>query len=330
MEEYFLKRLPNHLYFIETDLPCALKPDGDWTRGKIIRFDEDMIYVKLVDEGRVLPAKWGELYEIPDEFLKLKELAIECSLIHVDPLDGFASEWHKPAIDEFKKMTMGGKFRVTIVEKSRNAYKVILYLVEKKLNINSFFCASGFANSSGLHSAVNLLPEQLKSTAGDMVEARMEVVPKRTKIVISHFVDPGEFYIQCEGHLAKIAKFQKVICGEMKFLTDSKQINRIKNPEVGVMCLVNTSIQDKPRQWYRAKYKTTVETKHCVLLIDYGKVAWVSKLYEIPSIFEKTTTGAVKCHLACIKPTGKSTSHLFLVFCVLHLQTMIITKKSKL
>ncbi|KAL5285250.1 RNF17 family protein [Megaselia abdita] len=305
MEEYFNKIRPRHLYSIEIDLPCTLKPDGAWARGKIIRFDDDIIIVKLVDEGRILPTKWSELYELPEEFLKLNESAIECSLIHVEPLDGFGAQWDRASVEEFKKITTGGYFEVKIVEKSRSTYKIILVSVQNQLNINALFCAQGFANSTGKHSAVDILPEKLKTTSRDIVEAKMDLVPKRSNIIISHYCNPGEFYLQCESHLVKIAEFQKNIHSEMNILRQMKKVVRIEKPEVGDMCMVHDKLDSKPmKQWFRAQFKTKVEAKYCVFLVDYGNILYTSKVFEIPSAFESVARGAVKCHLACIKPTG--------------------------
>lgn len=142
----------------------------------------------------------------------------------------------------------------------------------------------------------------------------------RTKVNILHIISPGEFYVNILKYKNAIqimhTKIQEIMA--KYFDNDTDKINMKWNVNDYGFVYVKIPTQ-KQRYWYRAKIIDIINDNDDddddindaiikVFLRDIGIYIEVNKQYL--AVHDKTyqylCNGAIRCHMACVKPTGDS------------------------
>ena len=275
---------------------------------------------------------------LDSKFLEINEYAFECSLIHIEPLQTNNYAWTPEAIAEFKLRMKHSILQIIVHSSKEFQHKVTLYIVKNTvdLNVNSLMVEYGYAISTGNESICIERPKlklglnTIRKTNSDETNVKNTEKPEleqtklvtktntkssghRAKIRITHIVSPGEFYVHLQSHLTGIMKLHKDIqASQSKRLARAEEAKNVKNNwKIGENCLVRTRSQGNSQlEWYRAIINDVdhENLKYTVFLRDRGeKIKNISSdnMMTVDNVlFNRILNSAVKCHMACVQPTG--------------------------
>lgn len=350
------ERKHKQIYLASAQMCCAVCLDGVWYRASIEEVRaRGSLRIRLVDEGRQEIINWRQAYVLIEEFRLKREFAIRCSLADIEPLQENSYLYSPSAIKDFKQMTINPYLRMEIHGIKENENSVLLYVSKKNLDIN--IGAALVRNSHGIStgeatqvkdcfkmsktrpslsqpesSESPKFGEFIRTKSSQSVSAQQSKEldrggVKRSSIVVTHIVDPSEFYIQ----LSKLTRGTNEFHSKIQETQNRKyniQGNCLELPpreerqwHVGDHCLVYSiyesaplisSIAHKSCEWYRGIITDIVravnsEPKYSVFLRDIGAtIRSIARhqLFSIETQLDRVTNAVYLCQLAGVSPAG--------------------------
>lgn len=302
------------MYAPKPDMICAALIGQDWCRARIIRIlPNSMCELWLVDRASISQISWQNIRFLDSRFVTIDESVSQCKLNDIEPIDGDVG-WTKAAVAEFRRIAHSSNIFVSVNTKILRTSCVTMYIVRSnsEINVNTMLVRQKHAKFTG-SSLVGV--EQTNSLNEDAV---MEVSPARivapsikkkkgprTDIQVLHIISPGEFYITLDKNLAGIEQMRSNIQNHM-----NNQIVEVDVQwKVGDHCVAQTFAAESAstkRFWYRGTVVMVKDNECYVFLRDRGEIVTVlaEQMAAIDADFDQIGDGAIRCHLACVQPTG--------------------------
>lgn len=296
---------------------CAALIGADWCRARIVRLlPNATCELWLVDRASISRISWEHIRFLDSRFVKIDESVSQCKLSDIEPTDGDVG-WTKCAVAEFKHFALSSNLYVNVNSKILRTSCVTMYIVRlsSEININALLVRHKHAKCT----SSNPLPVEQKNPVNEdaisNVSAVRMVVPSvkkkkgsRTDIQVLHIISPGEFYVTLNKYLAGIEQMHKNIQEQM-----NNQIVKVDIQwKVGDHCVALTFAAESTstkRFWYRGKVVMVKDNECFVFLRDCGEIVTVltEQMAAIDENFDRVRDGAIRCHLACVQPTGNQT-----------------------
>ncbi|XP_058982568.1 uncharacterized protein LOC101894940 isoform X2 [Musca domestica] len=338
------------MYLAEPGVSCAVSIADFWHRARIIEVKGNgSLLVRLVDEGRTETINWRQAYTLTEMFRQKREYAIRCTLADIEPLQENSYNYTATAISDFRQMTVNPCLRMEIQSTSEDLNRVLLYVSKKNLDINigAALVKSRHGISTGETTQTSdcfrmtkkshrirelIVSENLKTNDCSSITSLksskdLEPLPvQRSQIIITHIVDPGEFYIQLYklkmGTDQFHAKIQETLNEKFHISANCIDLPTRENQKwtIGSHCLVYTKYNSTPTdpptnkncEWYRgivieANHEHVSETTYSVFLRDIGatiRSIASHQLFSIGAQLDRVTNAVYRCHLAGICPAG--------------------------
>ncbi|XP_073813354.1 tudor domain-containing protein qin isoform X2 [Musca autumnalis] len=346
------------IYLATANMCCAVIIDNDWHRARILEVKgKGSLLVRLVDKGRCETINWRQAFVLTEEFRQKNEYAIRCTLADIEPLQKNSYMYTPSAIADFRQMTVNPCLRMEIHSTTEELNRVLLYVSKKNLDINigAALVKSRHGISTGettqvsdcfrmtkrSHRLTEAVPsdnlnvnQYARSQCSSIASIKSsrdqeQFAVQRSAVIITHIIDPGEFYIQLstlkkgtDQFHAKIQETQNEKFGISTNFTQSKVENR--QWVIGSHCLVYTNFNKtandltigKNCEWYRgiiteANQAHVSETTFSVFLRDIGatiRSIAAHQLFSIDPRLDRVTNAVYRCHLAGISPAGNAKS----------------------
>ncbi|XP_058886232.1 RING finger protein 17 isoform X2 [Acipenser ruthenus] len=323
------------MYCPYQDQACvALFEDDVWYRARIIGFPGSRaIEVKFVDFGNTSQVSINHIRKIKDDFFVLPEMAIQCSLADVKPLNS-ADEWSKESNKRFRELTEDRLMCVsaTATVTRKKLLLVKLYNSQDTTDISEVLVKENLARfrKTGLEACASFpkcvevwdppIEESVEGPGPDiqaisaLQKARQQkgamgkdvVTPlnhlletkQDLKVRVTHVTSPGSFFVQLLSSDSLLKRLQSSL--------DAEYLNS-KPEEVEWKEKINCAVLANGI-WQRGEIcsilpENTVE----VLCFDFGNkvVVGISKLRNLK---EELIYGslALECCLSDIRPAGGS------------------------
>ncbi|XP_063243683.1 RING finger protein 17 isoform X2 [Bacillus rossius redtenbacheri] len=334
-----------------------------------------LVQVEYVDFGNKELVSWNKIRKLGEVFMQLPAQAIRCALNDVAPPPEMGGKWTAKASHFLQQRTVSQISRMFVDSAAADVLKVTLYEVKPNVDIciNALMVREGLARSTGVSSSLvefhksvddiqNMklkIPLSSKGSMGknasggrkrpskpppvtespvddDADEGDDEGTeeedrgPLKVEVKVLSVVNPSQLYVS-------IVSQQKAINSMMEEMQEFYQQcpKSDKVWAVGDHCAAY--VTDK-KLWFRAVILELLggdnakvflkDTADCVLVE-------VSYLRELSNLFAQLHDGAVRCHLAGIKPAGSSSTWSilateFLTTLVSHDNPFSITKKGEM
>lgn len=337
------------VYLGTSQMCCAVKLDDAWHRAVIDEIKgRGILNVRLVDEGRKEVVNWRKAFVLAEQFRKKREFAIPCFLADVEPLQENNYDYTAEAVNHFRQMSKNPNLRMEVVAMTSNAFKVALFIRKKNQdkNIAALMIEYGYGLSTGEYSQINEIPRNSGNFVQPLTTSRSQLSLnvrddrnqkvsesltkplKRTPIIVTHLISPGEFYIQLASLSCGTKTFHQQIqeTQAKKYGTQDPLPPPDESKEwlIGDHCLVYTRYHsynrrqylDEPNdshcEWYRGiitdiMHLTENKQTYSVFLRDIGITIcsiYCQQLFNINSHLDRVTNAVYCCHLACIEPAG--------------------------
>ncbi|XP_075147312.1 tudor domain-containing protein qin isoform X2 [Haematobia irritans] len=350
MNDFYGPEKANHqyIYLGAVNMCCTVFREGKWHRGVIEEIkDRGTLIIRLADEGRRLHLNWREIFVLADEFRRKREFSIRCTLADIVPKQENSYVYTKVAIEDFTQMAANPCLRMEIQNINKNENLVVLYVSKKNMDVN--IGATLVRNNHGVSTGESTqtvecikypnakLPLQqaddelsrcdpLSLANSKSSKDQEKIFVNRSMIIVTHIVDPGEFYIQLaeltKGTIEFHSKIQET--QNQKYCVSGNCLE-LPCPEfprwiVGSHCLVYSkydaspvpTLQHKSCEWYRGIITDITQDigtapTYSVFLRDIGAtIRSIAKhqLFPIDSQLDRVTNAVYCCHLAGIGPAG--------------------------
>uniref|UniRef100_A0A1A9V5Z9 Tudor domain-containing protein n=1 Tax=Glossina austeni TaxID=7395 RepID=A0A1A9V5Z9_GLOAU len=363
LNEYYGSETIKHqqLYLGSVQMYCVVRLEEFWHRAIIEEIKENgHVMVRLVDKGTRHLINWRQAYVLEERFRKVQEYCLRCALADIEPLQENDYTYTATAIKDFKQMTNNPNLRIEICSVRDYDYKVALLVSKKKKDINvgvslvknkygistgettqeaeitrvskSQFVPFELMSKGGSLGATTLLNTDTKANSSNGSSKKViKKILKRTPVIITHVVNPGEFYLQLaslsEGTKAFHLQIQETQDHKYKLRTEPELL---KDWSLGDACMVYTKRQQTSdannlhenfnlslnlsdyREWYRG-YVTDIvndlasKPTYAIFLRDVGTTVRsipADQLFPIDSLLNRVSNAVYRCRLACIQPTG--------------------------
>lgn len=334
----------NFIYVPLVNMVCAVKFNDLWYRGVIRELQSNgHCLVFFVDYGYSEPINWRNLQFLDDKFLHVAEGVFCCSIMDVVPLQGNNYEWSCHAIEEFKEITTNNSLQIIIENFNKNSkiHDVTLYAMnnkesEKNLCLNEFLVDSNYGQYAGAVDYSKTLTDNthknraaVKDTASITDDLKDILIPekviatkrpsqlsqsskiKRSKVKVTSVFSPSEFYVT-------LLKHEEVMSQTHNAIQNIIRLNGIQEPDtpwmVNDICFILTKLSNMSTvsaEWYRGRIIEIIpDTEYKIFLCDIGIKISVneskikSHLSKMNEDYSRIHDGAIRCHLACLVPTG--------------------------
>ncbi|XP_059217931.1 uncharacterized protein LOC106084621 isoform X3 [Stomoxys calcitrans] len=347
---FYGPQINNHqqIYLPLMQMCCVVFLNETWHRAAIEEIkDEGSIKVRLVDEGQRFDINWRQAFVLTEEFRKKREFAIRCTLVDIEPMQENSYSFSAAAIEDFKQMAANPCLRMEIQYIKESEIGVVLYVGKRNLDINigaalvrnKHGISTGettqaidyFKNFSTQNPPQNLDYEskwhhRSMSTNSKQSQEYDRILVKRSSIIVTHIVHPGEFYIQLsdftKGTNEFHSKIQESQNQKFSFMNNdlAKSSKEKRNWPRGRHCLVYSKYESsslpasfqKNFEWYRGIVTATTrdlntEPTYSVFLRDIGatiRSISADQIFPIDSQLDRVANAVYCCHLAGIRPAG--------------------------
>lgn len=345
--------------------------------------------VRLVDKGTRHLINWRQAYVLEERFRKVQEYCLRCALADIEPLQENDYTYTATAIKDFKQMANNPNLRIEICSVRDFDYKVALFVSKKKVDINvgvslvknkygistgettqeaeitrvsnGQFVPFELMNKVGSLGTTSLLNTDAKANSSDGSSKKVvKKILKRTPVIITHVVNPGEFYLQ----LASLSEGTKTFHRQIQETQNHKYKLRtepelLKNWTLGDACMVYTKCQhtfdannlhenfnlslnlSNYSEWYRGVVADVVndvasKPTYAIFLRDVGTTVRsipAGQLFPIDSLLNRVSNAVYRCRLACVQPTGGKNWSLTSTDCFKHyitkFESLGVTLQSK-
>ncbi|KAL9891373.1 uncharacterized protein LOC119635076 isoform X2 [Glossina fuscipes] len=391
LNEYYTSQTNKHeqLYLGSVQMYCVVCLEEFWHRAIIEEIKENgYVMVRLVDKGTRHLINWRQAYVLEERFRKVQEYCLRCALADIEPLQENDYTYTATAIKDFKQMANNPNLRIEICSVRDDDYKVALLVSKKKMDINvgvslvknKYGISTGettqeteittsvlknqtapFELMNNVRSSSNLLNAPTKTSSSDGSSKKVvKKIVKRTPVIITHIVNPGEFYLQLaslsEGTKAFHRQIQETQTRKYKLCTEPEFINKWT---VGDACMVYTKFQRASdannlhenfnlssnlsdyNEWYRGIVTDIVndlasKSTYTIFLRDVGTTIQsisADQLFPIDSLLNRVSNAVYLCQLACVEPTGDKSWSLTSIDCFKHFtkkfESLGVTLQSK-
>lgn len=302
------------IYAPQPDMICAVLNGQDWCRARIVRIlPNAMCELWLVDRASISTISWQHIRFLDSRFVKIDECVSQCKLRNIEPIDGDVG-WTKAALAEFMRIAHSSNLFVNVREKILRTSCVLMYIVRSssEINVNGMLVHQKHAKRTGSSPLQVEQNNSLNDDAISDISSVRIVVPSakkkkgsRTDIHVLHIISPGEFYITLDKYLAGIDQMRSNIQNQM-----NNQIVEVDVQwKVGDHCVALTVAGETTstnRFWYRGTVVMVKDNECFVFLRDRGEIVSVltKHMAAIDTNFDRVRDGAIRCHLACVQPTG--------------------------
>uniref|UniRef100_A0A1A9W2S8 Tudor domain-containing protein n=1 Tax=Glossina brevipalpis TaxID=37001 RepID=A0A1A9W2S8_9MUSC len=363
------------LYLGTIQMYCVVCLDESWHRAVIEEIKKDgYITVRLVDKGTRELINWRQAYIVEERFRKVQEYALRCGLADIEPLQENDYTYTSTAIKDFKQMATNPNLRIEICSVRENGYKVALFVIKKKMDINvgASLVKSKYGISTGEATqepeisgatknqfqltelfnhersigGMNLFNTSKKGNTNNASSEKMaNKILKRTPVIITHIVNPGEFYIKLSSLSEGTNVFHKQIqdTQNQKYQMMSKSEISM-NWNIGDVCMVyakcqytsnTSSLHEKfnlsltlleNKEWYRGVIIDIItdsisKLNYSIFLRDVGTTLQsisVDQLFPIDPLLNRVSNSVYRCKLACVEPAGGQNWSLTSIDCFKH------------
>ncbi|CAH2002077.1 unnamed protein product [Acanthoscelides obtectus] len=262
----------------EIDQICAIhSEDGNWYRGKVLEFDDDMVIVQYIDYGNRETIGFAQLRELDLKFKEMCALSLQITC----NADGAS------LID--KDVT------ATIFYGDNGWEGTVTPLTPLGITPSTTTTSdTGFGTAS--HDNVEVT-QPAAAAAPPQEEAKQA---NGTKIFMSHIDSPNDFYVQLSESLSAIEQLQADLQEVVKTAAD------LETPTAGVLCAAPYSIDG---EWYRAEVLDADDDITSVRFIDFGNTDVYNnsstKMKSLPSNLLTLAVYATRCTLNILPPDGE-------------------------
>lgn len=309
-----------HAYVPTVGMICVAHINNEWYRVEISKVLRSGFYnVELIDYGGKEEVKWENLFYLRDEFFATPKHVLRLSLFELNTID--SSNLNKMN-QEFKNLHRDtNKYNAINEGNVGSNYEVTLRLLksdDEKMNINNHLKEILYGKQKVFSTEEKTAPKSIgkyvdptdinmSSQKPQMVKENQ--IPEKIKIVITHHVSPGEFYINviksnAEPDIADKDMQEKI----EQFFTSDQNIHK-SNWKERDRCFVKQKTQGKQNHWYRGAVVKVNGDECLVFLRDIGKTVEVNSPEGL--IEDKMTADypskAKRCHLAFVAPSGMNT-----------------------
>lgn len=300
------------IYAPQPDMICAALIGQDWCRARIVRIlPNAMCELWLVDRASISRNSWKHIRFLDSRFVKIDESVSQCKLSDIEPIEGDVG-WTTAAVAEFKHISRSSNMFVNVNAKILRTACVTMCIVRSnnEINVNDMLVSQKHAKYTG---SIPLRMEQISPVNEDAISDVSIVrnyIPSfkkkknlRTDIHVLHIISPGEFYVTLDKYLAGIKQMRTNIQNQMS----NQIVEVIVQWKVGDYCVALTvDTESTKRFWYRGKVIMVKDNECYVFLRDRGEIVTVSTNHMAASDenFDRVRDGAIRCHLACVQPTG--------------------------
>lgn len=314
--------LANKIYMPRRGMLCLAFQKSGWNRGRITTVHSNgMCSIWLVDVGESVEISWKYLRKLDARFLKVAEGATQCLLSDVTPLSRSDSGWAADSTALFRLYANHKKLTALINEVENGVCEISLYINRKDSTVcvNAMMVKRGKARWTSSQpirhieynesTALQMGTNEIQNTETSSVSSTQSKTKDfRSKIKMVHINSPGEFYVSLVKNLPGIDKMMNAI----QQIMDTYDFDITPQPiwTAGNHCCVRSKLlreDDTHLQWYRGLVLMVTDTNSCsVFLRDYGIIvnAPTTDMAPIQSFYDCFADGAIRCHLACVKPTG--------------------------
>uniref|UniRef100_A0A1A9ZEA0 Tudor domain-containing protein n=1 Tax=Glossina pallidipes TaxID=7398 RepID=A0A1A9ZEA0_GLOPL len=373
---------PQQLYLGSVQMYCVVCLEEFWHRAVIEEIKEN-------DKGTRHLINWRQAYVLEERFRKVQEYCLRCALADIEPLQENDYTYPATAIKDFKQMATNPNLRIEICSVRDYDYKVALFVSKKKVDINvgvslvknkygistgettqeaeitrvskSQFVPFELMNKVGSLGATSLLNTDMKASSRDGSSKKVvKKILKRTPVIITHVVNPGEFYLR----LASLSEGTKTFHRQIQETQNHKyklrtQPELLKNWSLGDACMVYTKCQhtfdannlhenfnlslnlSDYSEWYRGVVTDIVndlapKPTYTIFLRDVGTTVRsipAGQLFPIDSLLNRVSNAVYRCQLSCVQPTGGKSWSLTSTDCFKHyitkFESLGVTLQSK-
>ncbi|CAH1798876.1 unnamed protein product [Owenia fusiformis] len=294
--------------------------DNNWYRARVKRLTTDpanmenyssnMVEVYYVDYGNSETVAVSRLRTIQKKFLKVQELAVNCSLVDIVPPDK-ASNWSSEASEEFAKMIAEKPMLMTVINHANSVMYVDLSKppnedIEDDRPVSVRDALVFLELAVFLSEASVEIPGRPSSfPVRKYLTPELPNIGEKIDAHISHVVHPDQFYAQLIGDEA-VYLAQMMNDLQTTYNKDRGDLWSIFCPQRNMICVCQFS---EDNLWYRAKVTMLPGRRRVeVQYVDFGNVETVSyyKLKKILDSFLILPTQAIQCSLADVRPLDKS------------------------
>ncbi|KAG4074328.1 hypothetical protein HA402_008737 [Bradysia odoriphaga] len=317
IQEYYETPYLKKVYYPHLQMPCCVWIDENWYRARIEDHRPNcVVKVYLVDVGKYENIEWRFLRTLENQFNDLPEGVVECCLAHISPKD-YADEWGSEVTDELKRLCKH-TLKVGVIGIRNRMVNIELYIIKKKKNyqINAYLAKYNLVEWIGEGEWIverrNDADSELTDESGAFAPITNSPASKefRQLIKILNAVSPSEFYVTLTKYENAIKKMHTEIQNLMKSHVAE---NAIQQWQGGDHCLVFGKLSKELNKcWYRGRIESirVPETnmdniEFCTYIRDHGQtvIAQLSDLAPISESLRLVDDGAMKCHMANLKPT---------------------------
>lgn len=318
-----------------------------WLRGRICEIGKASCNVWLIDVGKMVAVKAFDIYELDAKFMSHPEVAILCSLNNIVPSAGgyewptnACDTFNRLAQNGKLQVVIDSRdnhqHRVSLYAVRRNCnicingllvrYNAAQWIGTEPLEVEdhhqddhtptrqfdleqAIVLDRSIASTHSTCSRGQTTTDAAAATAAHIAGSSKN----RSQIKVVHIISPGEFYVSQQKQVTGIEKMhikiQQLMIGHSlsSWPTGTKWMT-------GAHCLVycsDSKFGAQRSQWYRGRItEITVDKLFFVFLMDRGSVVEVQSadcLVQIPTDLEIVGDGAIRCHMACVKPMTDST-----------------------
>ncbi|XP_026673866.1 uncharacterized protein LOC108630430 isoform X2 [Ceratina calcarata] len=275
LNQYYNTSSKEKLVEPKENLVCAAKSaDGHWNRAKILKCDENRVYVNFIDYGNCEEITPDMIASLDPRFYTPHQLAINVSLPVT--LNGTVSE----QLSILQDYLMNRELTAVFHNKNKK------WVAELLLN--------GKKVSDQLR-LLNLRSEQETSETGKPQIHNMKV-GCTYDVIVSHIDSPSQFWLQHVDDATDLMNMQGSFQVQASTFT---QVNEIL--EEGSLCAAVYTIDDS---WYRAQVLDADEDITTVRFIDYGNTDVIDNnsgsIRILPDSWKETSVHSIKCRLDII------------------------------
>ena len=351
------------IYLATTQMCCAIKLNDIWHRAVIDEIKGNgLLSVRLVDEGRKETITWRKAFVLAEQFRKKREFAIPCFLADIEPLQENNYDYTGEAVNHFRQMSKNPHLRMEVVATTSNSFKVVLFICKKNSdkNIAAVMIDNGYGISTGEYSQIteiaknngnfakaglnhSQLPLSVRKDKTQKTSDTLTKPLKRTAIIVTHVISPGEFYIQ----LASLSWGTKTFHQQIQetqakkygtqnplplsheardWLKDDHCLVYTKYHTYNTRQFLEEPVMADRCEWYRGiitdiTHLTGKKQTFSVFLRDIGitiSSIYSQQLFTINPQMDRVTNAVYCCHLACIEPAGGKTWSQSAIDCFSH------------
>ncbi|CAO1431200.1 unnamed protein product [Diamesa hyperborea] len=331
-----IKSFQAYYAIVGNRLPCLFKEGvygaacykNIWYRVQIMEKSvftfQNLITCFFVDDGWIKDIHWNSLKMLAPSFFPWHQMANKCSLANIEPMAKYQHNYTKKVCEAFRDLVESSKEITVQNQKEGNNFFLITMNIEKdqkQLNVATML------NNFQLRGSFKKENEETVKKLRPVPKAGDKITPKydnyRVDVELLNVVSPDEFYVAFKDQKEDVQKLhdaiqEYVVANEMiekllqkkQFANSDILVEKIVDWKVNDHCLIKVrATTNGRRQYYRGIVdEISTEKSECrVFLRDKGtKVpAKCIELQSSPDKFIKSSSGAIRCKLACIYPVNK-------------------------